>query len=345
MAFNPGDTLDKGKYTIEEELGSGRFGTTYLARDRHGKQWAIKTQSDQVLRQLNSKQADRLKVKFWQEATKLAQCQHDHIVKAKEPFIERSVWMFLLKRIDRVCIPMEYIPGKKTLQDLPKPLPEAEALHYIQQIGEALICVHDRNLVHRDVKPSNIMLRGDSGDAVLIDFGLAREAGAPVSTVQPTTADGFAPPELYDRGAIPQPRADVYSLAATLYVLLTGEPPPKSVERYRVHLVPPQQKNPQISDRVNAAIVKGLEYDAALRPQTMREWLDELLEDAGNVPKPRSPLPDPDPPRPIEVEMRNLAILGIVVAIAIGILSAVPGWLDRMEEKETHTRTSLRLLS
>ena len=273
MAFNPGQQLHGGRYTVERELKSGRFATTYLTRDRLGNPWVIKTPSDEALRQRSKQQIARLQDKFWREAAKLATCEHPHIVRVREPFRERTGALF--RKTELVCIPMEYIDGK----DLDKrpPMPMEEALGYIQQIGEALIEVHRKGLLHLDVKPANIVVRNNTGEAVLIDFGLAREFDQPLTTLTPTTADGFAPPELYDPNAKWGYYTDIYSLAATLYVLVTGEIPSKSVERAKVHLIPPQELNPQISDRVNEAIIWGMELEANRRPQTMQQWLDDLL--------------------------------------------------------------------
>ncbi len=273
MAFVQNQQLQGGRYTIERQLKDGRFATTYLAKDKEGKPLVIKTPSEQALRQGNAKKAAKLQDKFWREAAKLATCQHPHIVRAKEPFKEQTGLLF--RRTERVCIPMEFIDGKD-LENRPAMSAE-EALRYIQQIGEALILVHSKGLLHLDVKPANIMVRKDSQEAVLIDFGLAREFDQPLTTINLTTADGFAPPELYDPNAKWGQYTDVYSLAATLYTLLTGKVPPKSVERARIHLIPPQEINAQISVRINEAILWGMELEANRRPQTMRQWLDDVL--------------------------------------------------------------------
>ena len=274
MAWNRGHWLQGGRYTIERELGKGRFAVTYLARDRQGNPWVIKTLNDEILNQWNKGQIARLQDKLWQEATILAACRNPHIVQSKLPFRERRGRLW--GQTQQVCIPMEFIEGE-TLDKFPKPLGEQEALSYIRQVGEALLEVHRNGLLHRDVKPKNIMVRTNTYEAVLIDFGLAKEFDQPVTTFDTATAEGFAPPELYDRGGEQGFYTDVYSLAATLYVLLTGKMPSEAIKRPKMQLESPQQYNPQISDRVNNAIIWGMEMEANRRPQTIQAWLEELL--------------------------------------------------------------------
>jgi serine/threonine protein kinase len=239
---------------------------------------------------------------LWQEAVKLAQCKHPHIVRVKDSFKEGQ----------QVCLVMEYIQG----QDLTHAnrLTEKEALHYIRQIGSALMVVHENNLVHRDVRPGNIIMRQGKREAVLIDFGLAVGFDHPLTTINPTTADGFTPLELYHVDAERGAYTDVYSLAATLYQLLTGEKPPSVRDRSlgRAKLKPPQDVNPQMSDRTNQAILRGMALAPEERPQTMQEWLDLL----GVVPQ----IPQP---------WRNwdLTIWLTIIGTIAGVLSMIAGFL------------------
>jgi serine/threonine protein kinase len=211
---------------------------------------------------------------------------------------------------------MEFIPGKDLAKLTTKIWSEAEALPYIRQIGEALQVVYNNELVHRDIKPDNIMIRDGKSEAVLIDFGLAKGFDNPLTTVNSTTVDGFAPMELYDVNAERGAYTDVYSLAATLYFLLTKEVPPSAEKRSRnkAKLVPPKQINSQISDKVDEAIREGMRLAPEERPQTMQEWLNLLgLKSA----KPKLP------------NWNTLEWLGAIAAIAtiLGAIVTILAWL------------------
>ncbi|HBE21002.1 MAG TPA: serine/threonine protein kinase [Cyanobacteria bacterium UBA11149] len=269
MTWLVGQKLHDGRYAIERELGRGYFSITYLVSDRDRKRLVIKTLSDDLLGQLNSSEIDLIQEQFLQEAVRLAKCKHPHIVQIKEPFLEDN----------QVCILMEYVDGVDLATRARERLPEAEALRYIQQIGEALKVVHANGLVHRYVKPENILVRNSKDEAVLIDFGLARGADHPLSSLDANTGDGFDAIELYHHvdGKLGD-YTDIYSLAGTLYFLLTGVVPPTAMERSqgRERLTAPKQINPEISDRTNEAILTGMALAGEDRPQTIQDWLDIL---------------------------------------------------------------------
>lgn len=270
MAWVAGDRLQGGKYTIEKELGRGRFGITYLV-NRNGDRLVVKTLNDDLLRSLTQQERERLETMFWQEAVKLTRCKHKHIVQVTEVF----------KEGEHSCLVMEYVDGDSLADLRPPILSEADALHYIQQIGEALIIVHQNGLIHRDVHPGNILLRNREGqlEAVLIDFDLALDFDHILTTSRTKeVSDGFTPPELYAKGTIARAYSDIYSLAATLYKLLTGKTPVNAWSRKvdGEHLVSPKDLKPQISDRTNRAILRGMKVDPKERSQSMREWLDSL---------------------------------------------------------------------
>lgn len=258
--------MQDGKYTIEQELGEGGFGITYRARDNNGRYVVIKTLNDRVQRRPDFA---KFQQDFLNEALRLARCSHPQIVQVDEVIQEGQLW----------CIVMQYIDGENlgTRIENQGALSEAEALRYIQQIGEALTVVHNNGLLHRDVKPQNIMLRGKS-EAVLIDFGIAREFTPNLTqTHTQMLSDGFAPIEQYDKRTKRGAYTDVYALAATLYYVLTVEVPTIAPLRaIGTLLEPPKQINPSISDKVNQAILRGMEIKPEDRPQSMQEWLTLL---------------------------------------------------------------------
>ncbi|WP_229455457.1 protein kinase, partial [Nostoc sp. CHAB 5715] len=174
-----------------------------LVKNQNGDRQVIKTLNDDLLTSLSQPERGRLETMFWQEAVKLSRCQHKHIVEVAEPFKEGEHW----------CLVMEYVDDVSLADLRPPTLSEPDALRYIQQIGEALIVVHENQLIHRDVHPGNILLRNREGqlEAVLIDFGLALDFDHILTTSRTReTSDGFTPPELYARGTITRAYSDIY---------------------------------------------------------------------------------------------------------------------------------------
>ncbi|WP_228056287.1 serine/threonine-protein kinase [Microcoleus sp. LEGE 07076] len=267
MVWTPGQRLNGDRYIIEDKLGEGGFGVTYLAQKAQNRQRVvIKTLKDELL---SDPDFARYRDRFRDEAVKLSVCRHPNIVQIDNYFDHGNL----------PCIAMEYVAGEDLWKWVEKRgiLSETEALNYIRKAGEAVIVVHEKGLLHRDIKPQNIMVR-DNQDAVLIDFGLAR-GFIPDRTQQMTLGltHGFAPPEQYGEIGRFAEYTDVYALAATLYYLLTSIPPTAAFLRALNHpLKPPFQMNPNISDGVNRAIIKGMEMDATKRPQSVQKWLAML---------------------------------------------------------------------
>ncbi|MEG4807740.1 serine/threonine-protein kinase [Microcoleus sp. F8-D3] len=297
MVWTPGQRLNGDRYIIEGKLGEGGFGVTYLAQKAQNSQRVvIKTLKDELLSDLNF---SRYRDKFRDEALLLAVCKHPNIVQIDTYFTHD----------DFPCIAMEYVAGEDLWKWVEKRglLSETKALNYIRKAGEAVIVVHEKGLLHRDIKPQNIMVR-DNQDAVLIDFGLAR-GFIPNRTQQITVelTQGFAPPEQYGRFGKFAQYTDVYALAATLYYLLTKTLPTGADLRGLKHpLKSPLQINSCISDEVNEAILQGMEMDAIKRPQSVQEWLAMLPQPPlGNerpkgVVPPTIPSPQP-PPQPVKL--------------------------------------------
>jgi eukaryotic-like serine/threonine-protein kinase len=270
----------------------------------------LKILNPQVIAGLTPTERDRLETMFWQEGMKLTKCSGTpHIVTVAMPFKEGAM----------ICLPMEYVDGN-SLGDRAQPmLLEKTALEYMRQIGAALTIAHRQKLVHRDVRPANIFLRFRDAqvEAVLADFGLAVECETEQSrTRELERMDGFSPIELYSRGQPIGPYTDVYSLAATLYELLTGEVP-VSAEARKVRgeaLVSPQVRNPEISGRTTKAILKGMELLPEKRSQSISDWLKLLsLEQQAVKPRP-----------PTFVNWQTIwTALGVLVTLLVGI----PAWL------------------
>ncbi len=208
--WTPNQSLQNGRFIIQKVLGSGGFGITYsILEQRTGKLFVLKTLNHL---QQGRKDFEERQVKFVQEMTRLARCTHPHIVKFEDVIQEDGLWGMLMEYIDGVDL--------KTYVDQDGQLSEDEALLYINQIGQALECVHQQGFLHRDIKPHNILLRRGKQEAVLIDFGLARQFSTGEKSISMTSdgTEGYAPIEQYRRKGNFGAYTDVYGLAATRFI-------------------------------------------------------------------------------------------------------------------------------
>ncbi|QDL10026.1 serine/threonine protein kinase [Brasilonema octagenarum UFV-E1] len=332
MTWAPGQKLHRDKYEIKRELGRGRIGITYLATNRDGKETVIKTLNPDLLNQLSLEDRNYLESGLLDEAPKLARCKHPNIVLMIESF----------KEGDLPCIVMEYIQGDNLANIIRTRgfFPEKEALGYIQQIGQALIEVHKQGFLHRDIKPENIMVRAGTYQAVLIDFDLARGFDSPL-TSRGARVDGFTPIELYSNSTRQQARrgawTDIYSLAATLYVLLTGQQPVSAIDRkdQNKRLAEPKELNNKISDRINNAIIQGMELEPEQRRQTVEDWLKELGLQTRGFSLPKLLWIKPLWARIIGI----LTVLGLLAGIISG-LDATINLRDKLFPKPSATPTN-----
>ncbi len=280
MNLKNGTRLQAGRYTIVEVLGQGGFGITYLAEQTGlGRKVAVKEfymeghcdrdaeTSSVVVGTANSKElVARFRKKFIKEARSIASLRHSNIVPIIDIFEENDTAYYV----------MAYLDGG-SLNDLVKghgALDERDVLKYVKQVASALDYIHDRKMMHLDVKPSNILL-DDDGNAVLIDFGLSKEYdsnGLPMSTVLAALSHGYSPLEQYREGGVDQfsPATDIYSLGATMYKLLTGNTPPEAVELINSDL-PPMPKS--ISPLLVKAVEKAMSSRRKDRPQSIKEFL------------------------------------------------------------------------
>jgi formylglycine-generating enzyme required for sulfatase activity/serine/threonine protein kinase/lipoprotein NlpI len=260
--------LNNGKYIVEKVLGSGGFGVTYKVKElRTDKFLAIKTLNAQCQQR---EDFDRLQNNFLNETIALASCRHSNIVR---------VYPQVFQEGRLLCMVMDYIEG----QDLARYVDtngrffEADAIELITKVGNALSYVHQQGFLHRDIKPDNILLRKYDLSPVLIDFGLAREYTPDTSrSMTNALTHGYAPVEQYKSRGNFGAWTDVYALAATLYFLVTEESPIASILRVYEELPPPKQHNPNLSDRTNEAILKGMELEPGDRPRSVGEWLGLL---------------------------------------------------------------------
>ena len=280
-----GILLRQGRYRIEKVLGEGGFGITY-------KGIYLKNLAEVAIKELWPEKAARIGTtvtwpssitplqknqqikKFQLEASYLSQCAHPNIVKIYEWFEENNT----------AYLVMELLSGK-SLQDILEeegPLPEARVKRYLINIAESLKIIHSNNILHRDIKPDNIII--DKLDrAVLIDFGAAREfmAGQTGDMTRILTP-GYAPYEQYIQSGKRYPATDFYSLCASMYELLTGQLPVEATERVNTlleentsePLIPPRKLRPELSPLTEKVILTGMEFRVEDRFQTADELID-----------------------------------------------------------------------
>ena len=263
-----GKHLNSGKYIVEELLGGGGYGITYKVKNAsNNKVYAIKTLNNKCQQKKNNQY---LKDRFINEIITLANCSHSAIVR---------VYSQVFSENNFPCMVMDYIEGKDLAQRLylAGKFTEPDAVKIIIRVGEALSYVHSKGFLHRDIKPANILLRAANLSPVLIDFGLAREYSTDsLRSMTNAKTECFAPIEQYQRNSNFGAWTDVYALAATLYVLVTGELPLPATYRRYASLAPPKQLNANISHRLNEAILKGMELEPKNRPQSVERWLELL---------------------------------------------------------------------
>ena len=277
----PVGALLTGTYAVAGVLGQGGFGITYrchdqmLERDVAVKEFfpsgCQRVGSDvRSARGMSDENYRAARAQFLAEARILARCHHVGIVGVHTAFEANSTAYMV----------MELLHGQTLAQLLSARggrMDEAEAVEIVERVGAALGFVHDLDLLHRDIKPDNIIVC-DDGRVMLIDFGTARETvlgQAQGQTVMVTP--GYAPLEQYAKQARRGAFTDVYSLAATLYHLLSGQMPPAASDRAMgVQLRPLRELNPHISASVAHATQSALQMEIARRPQSVREFLDAL---------------------------------------------------------------------
>jgi serine/threonine-protein kinase len=276
-----------GRYEIEEELGRGTMGVVYRARDpRWRRPVALKTLAPNPA--FSPAQAVAFENRFFAEGRIAAGLSHPGIVRVYESGRDPHTRTLFLA--------LEYVEGR-TLQDLltAAPLPWRRALSIAAQVAEALGHAHARGVVHRDVKPANVLLL-PSGEIKLTDFGLARLEGVPHATT--LTGKLFGTP-LYmsPEQAMGEPvdgRSDLFSLGAILYGLLTGRrafgaDAIPAILRRVVHEepIPPCRLVPDLPARLDGLLARLL----AKRPSDRYPSGHALSADIASLLAPRPHLP------------------------------------------------------
>lgn len=327
MELKKGTTLQSANYTIECTLGSGGFGITYkafqssLQRKVAIKEFFMKdlcSRDGNTMTIPNSSSAatvNSCKNKFIKEARIVAALNNAHIVRIYDVFEENGTAYYVMELLERGSL--------KDLVESTGPLGEKDALDFIEQVSEALYHIHDKGLLHLDIKPANIMLN-QYRQAVLIDFGICRhydQGSTDTTTTTLGVSDGYSPLEQYAATDISSltPATDIYSLGATLMFLLTGEKPPKAVLINEQGLHFPSG----ISSKTKEALIKAMSPMKAGRFQDVISFAKSL---GLKIHIPQTSPADMTAVKPLRIKMttgENKASSKPFMSLTIGILAGV----------------------
>jgi eukaryotic-like serine/threonine-protein kinase len=262
-----------GNYDLLEKIAEGGMGAIYRGRHREsGEVVAIKIMPTHMTGN------PVLLKRFEQEFRAASRLDHPNIVRALD-YGDTGSSPYLV---------MEFVEGESLGQKLEREgkMPEAEAIRIIAQVAQGLHRAHKQNLVHRDVKPDNILVRAD-GVAKLADLGLVKETETDLNLTRTGRGLGtphFMAPEQFRNAKNADIRCDIYSLGATLYQMVTGELPFRSngpldawMKKIQNDLTPPRKIVPGLSERCEWAILRAMSADPNQRPRTCREFVEDLV--------------------------------------------------------------------
>ncbi len=270
----------RSRYKIRRIIGQGGMGSIYLADDLRleGRECALKeVEHDRTMPVDMTRQA---RDQFLREATVLARLDHPNLPKVSDFFSIGA----------RDYLVMDFVPGKdlRTLMVEARQnnafLAENEVMAWAKQLADALCYLHSQKppILHRDIKPSNLKLT-PSGLLKLVDFGLVKILASDEMTITILQGRGtalYTPLEQYggDVGHT-DARSDIYAFGATLYHLLTNKAPVDARERFLhpENLLPPRQINPNLSSRIERAILWAMNLHPDERPQDMDSFRQALL--------------------------------------------------------------------
>ncbi len=270
--LEPG-TMLYSRYEIVRRIGGGGMGAVYLARDRNlGDQpRAVK---EMIQSNIDESQHEKAINDFKRESMLLASLEHPSIPTIYDYFYDEDAGRFYLV--------MKYISGGDFLARLRNApggrIDEKTVTDWACQVADVLEYLHRRNppIIYRDLKPANLMIDGNSGRVMLIDFGIARWVTTQEKGVTAVGTMGYAPPELFS-GKV-EPRSDIYSLGATMFHLLTGtDPQDNPLLIFDFNKNPrPRQLAPSLSNEMEAILMRAVGYKPEDRFRSAAELRDVL---------------------------------------------------------------------
>ena len=304
------DRVLHNRYRLGPQLGKGGMGTVYRAQDLRdgGRTCAVKMLRSELTHDV------RVRRRFVDEAKSLLRLDHPNIVRAFDFFQEGADCFIALEFVDGISL-------ADRIDRQHGPLPEAEALALFKGVLAALDHGHQHGVVHRDVKPNNILIDRRTGEARLCDFGIAKqvaERGVTLMGVTLGTAE-YMSPEQVQRPDKVEHRSDVYSAGVVLFEMLTGRVPffaasgdsDFAVRTAQVKSDPPDPRsiNPDLSDGLARIVLKALRKDPARRYQgcgAFRRDIERYEEgDAFDQPSTQQPPPEQQPQPPAQATGRR----------------------------------------
>ncbi len=259
-------------FDLVEQIAEGGMGTVYKGRNRDtGQIVAIKIVPEGMANN------QTLLKRFEKEFKAASNLDHPNVVRALEYGVLGG----------RPYLVMEFVDGESLGQRIERDgrIPETEAVQIIALAAQGLHHAHKNGMVHRDVKPDNIMVTKD-GQVKLADLGLVKEAENDINLTRTGRGLGtphFMAPEQFRNAKNADVKCDIYSLGATLYQMVTGELPFRSLgpldawmKKINNELTPPRQVVPALSERIDWAILRAMSADSEKRPDSCREFVEDL---------------------------------------------------------------------
>jgi serine/threonine protein kinase len=271
------------RYEIVRKIGGGGMGAVYLALDRNlgGVERAVK---EMIQSSIEEEQQKKAIEDFKRESMILTTLDHPSIPTIYDYFFDEANSRFYLV--------MKYISGGDLAAKLRSTpggkIDERTVTEWAVEIIDVLSYLHSlpARIVYRDLKPSNVMIDGNTGRIMLIDFGIARSVNQTQEKgVTAVGTMGYAPPELFS-GQV-EPRSDIYSLGSTMFHLLTGADPqnnPLLIFDFQKN-PRPRQINPQLSDQMERILMRAVEYNADARFASAAEMKQVLSDHLENLKK------------------------------------------------------------
>jgi serine/threonine-protein kinase len=272
--LEPGTVLHS-RYEIVKRIGGGGMGAVYYAKDRNLGD-APRAVKEMIQTHLDESQQEKAVADFRRESMLLASLEHPSIPTIYDYFYDEAATRFYLV--------MKYISGGDCLARLRHApggrLDELTVADWGVQAADVLEYLHNQRppIIYRDLKPANLMIDGNNGRVMLIDFGIARWVAPMEKGVTAVGTMGYAPPELFSGKA--ESRTDIYGLGATMFHLLTGADPqdnPLLIFDFTKNSTP-RQINPAVSNEMEWILMKAVEYEPERRFRSAAEMRDTLAQ-------------------------------------------------------------------